>query len=75
MGFSLQGMAKRHAGSQVPDRDAQFRHINTTVEQFLAEDLPAVSVDAKKKEPIGDFARPVLQPEIFRMSDMSLLDA
>ena len=58
MGFSLQGMAKRRAGSQVPDRDAQFRHINTTVEQFLAEDLPVVSVDAKKKEPIGDFARP-----------------
>ncbi|GAA3449700.1 hypothetical protein GCM10018962_15330 [Dactylosporangium matsuzakiense] len=58
MGFSLQGMAKRRAGSQVPDRDAQFRHINTTVEQFLVQGLPVVSVDAKKKEPIGDFARP-----------------
>lgn len=58
MGFSLQGMAKIRAGSQVPDRDEQFRHINTTVEQFLARQLPVVSVDAKKKEPIGDFARP-----------------
>jgi hypothetical protein len=57
MGFSLQGMAKRRAGSQVPDRDAQFRHINATVEHFLAQGLPVVSVDAKKKEPIGDFAR------------------
>ncbi|GAA2820702.1 hypothetical protein HD593_005990 [Nonomuraea rubra] len=56
-GFSLQGMAKRRAGSQVPDRDAQFQHINTTVEQFLADGSPVVSVDAKKKEPIGDFAR------------------
>lgn len=58
MGFSLQGMAKTRAGSQVPDRDAQFRHINTAVERFLAGGLPVVSVDTKAKEPIGDFARP-----------------
>ena len=58
MGFSLQGMAKTQAGAQVPDRDAQFRHINTAVTRLLAEGLPVVSVDAKKKEPIGDFARP-----------------
>jgi hypothetical protein len=58
MGFSLQGMAKTRAGSQVPDRDAQFRHINATAERFLAQGLPVVSVDAKQKEPIGDFARP-----------------
>lgn len=57
MGFSLQGMVKTRAGSQVPDRDAQFRHINTRVEEFLTQGLPVVSVDAKKKEPIGDFAR------------------
>ncbi len=57
MGFSLRGMAKTRAGSQVPDRDAQFRHINAAVESFLAAGLPVVSVDAKKKEPIGDFAR------------------
>jgi hypothetical protein len=49
MGFSLQGMAKTRAGSQVPDRDAQFRQINATVERFLAQGLPVVSVDAKKK--------------------------
>jgi hypothetical protein len=58
MGFSLRGMAKTRAGSQVPDRDAQFRHINTAVEHCLAQGLPVVSVDAKQKEPIGDFARP-----------------
>ncbi|MFE1016742.1 ISAzo13 family transposase, partial [Streptomyces sp. NPDC058794] len=57
MGFSLQGMAKTRAGSQVPDRDAQFRHINATAERFLSQGLPVVSMDAKKKEPIGDFAR------------------
>lgn len=36
MGFSLQGMAKTRSGSQAPDRDAQFRHLNSTVERFLA---------------------------------------
>jgi hypothetical protein len=58
MGFSLQGMAKTRACRQSPDRDAQFRHINTAAEQFLTQGLPVVSVDAKQKEPIGDFARP-----------------
>lgn len=58
LGFSLQGMAKPRAGSQVPDRDAQFRHINAAAERFLAAGLPVVSVDTKQKEPIGDFARP-----------------
>ncbi|MFD3416225.1 hypothetical protein [Streptomyces cyaneofuscatus] len=57
MGFSLQGMAKTRAGSQVPDRDAQFRHINTAAERFLSQGLPVVSVDAKQKEPIGDEAQ------------------
>jgi hypothetical protein len=28
------------------------------VTQFPAQGLPVVSADAKKKEPIGDFARP-----------------
>nr|WP_269786808.1 hypothetical protein [Streptomyces guryensis] len=36
MGFRLQGMVKTRAGSQVPDRDAQFRHINSAAERFLA---------------------------------------
>ncbi|MDP9612928.1 hypothetical protein JOF35_005205 [Streptomyces demainii] len=58
MGFSLQGMAKTRAGSQSPDRDAQFRHINAAAELFLARGLPVVSVGAKQKEPIGEFARP-----------------
>ncbi|MEU1276321.1 ISAzo13 family transposase [Streptomyces sp. NPDC005799] len=58
MGFSLQGMAKTRSGSQVPGRDAQFRHINSAAERFLAAGLPVMSVDTKQKEPIGDFARP-----------------
>lgn len=58
MGFSLQGTAKVKAGVQHPDRDAQFRHINTTAERFQAEGQPVISVDAKKKEAVGELDRP-----------------
>lgn len=58
MGFSLQGTAKVKAGAQHPDRDAQFRHINTAVERFQAEGQPVISVDAKKKEAVGNLDRP-----------------
>ena len=57
-GFSLQGNARVLAGTQHVDRDAQFRHINTTTAAFLASGDPVISVDTKKKETIGVFARP-----------------
>lgn len=38
-----------------PDRDAQFRFINEKSKEFLAQGLPVVSVDCKKKENIGNF--------------------
>jgi transposase len=56
-GFSLRANARVLAGSSHPDRDAQFRHINDTVNEFLAADDPVISVDSKKKEQIGPFAR------------------
>ena len=43
-------------GRQHPDRDAQFRHINTLAEEFLASGDPVTSVDTKKKELVGRFA-------------------
>lgn len=55
MGYSLQGTAKQKEGAQHADRDAQFRYINDTVVAFLADDQPVISVDAKKKELIGDY--------------------
>jgi len=55
-GFSLQGNAKTVEGTQHPDRDAQFRYINTLVKGFRDAGSPVVSVDAKKKEQIGPFA-------------------
>ena len=54
-GFSLQGNAKTIEGAQHPDRDAQFRYINERVRGHLAAKDPVVSVDAKKKELVGEF--------------------
>jgi hypothetical protein len=38
-----------------PDRDAQFEYINAKVETFQAADQPVISIDAKKKELVGEF--------------------
>lgn len=54
-GFSLQGNAKTLEGKQHPDRDAQFRYLNEQVKQYQAGGDPVVSVDAKKKELVGQF--------------------
>ena len=57
-GFSLQSNAKVKEGTaQHPDRDAQFRHIAARAREFMDAGQPVVSVDAKKKEPVGDFAQ------------------
>jgi hypothetical protein len=53
--YSLQAHRKTTEGSSHPDRDAQFEHINTQVRAFQKRGQPVVSVDAKKKELIGDF--------------------
>jgi hypothetical protein len=52
-GFSLQGTAKTLEGEQHPDRDAQFAYINEQVKTHQAAGEPVVSVDAKKKEQLG----------------------
>jgi transposase len=56
MGYSLQGTSKQKEGAQHVDRDAQFHHINDTAGAFLADGQPVVSVDAKKKELIGEYS-------------------
>jgi hypothetical protein len=55
-GFSLQGTHRTIEGARHPDRDAQFRYISDTVGAYLAAGDPVVSVDAKKKEVLGDYA-------------------
>ena len=54
-GFRLQANQKTREGSQHPDRDAQFEHINETVKAALAERQPVISIDCKKKELVGDY--------------------
>ena len=54
-GFSLQGTSRTLEGARHPDRDGQFRYINELVAAFQRAGLPVVSVDAKKKELVGDF--------------------
>jgi hypothetical protein len=54
-GYSLQANKKTREGAQHPDRDAQFAHINETVSAAIEAREPVISVDAKKRELIGDF--------------------
>jgi hypothetical protein len=75
MGYSLQANRKTREGTNHPDRDAQFGYINDRVKEALATDEPAISVDTKKKELVGDFKnggreyRPKGQPETVRVHD------
>ncbi|MFN8468670.1 MAG: ISAzo13 family transposase [Caldilineaceae bacterium] len=54
-GYSLQSNRKRQEGESHPDRNAQFEHINATVQAFQQRCQPAISVDTKKKELVGNF--------------------
>jgi len=75
MGFSLQANAKTREGGTHPDRNAQFEHINALVKEFRGDGQPAISVDTKKKENVGDFKnagctlRPKGEPEPVRVHD------
>ena len=75
LGYSLQGNRKAREGTNHPDRDAQFRHINETVKAAIAATEPVISVDTKKKELVGDFKnqgrewRPKGTPELVRTHD------
>lgn len=74
-GYSLQANSKTREGFSHPDRNAQFLFINSRVKRFLRRDQPAISVDTKKKELIGDFKnagrewRPQGNPEKVRTHD------
>jgi transposase len=78
MGYSLQANRKTLEGSDHPDRDAQFQHINSTVQDFQQHEQPVISVDTKKKELVGDFKnsgaewQPKGQPEQVRVHDFMI---
>ncbi len=55
LGFRLQANAKTIEGKQHPDRDAQFRYINQQVGKHQRAGQPTTSIDAKKKELLGEY--------------------
>jgi len=57
-GYSLQANRKTREGKQHPDRNAQFEHINRRVMACQRRGQPAVSVDTKKKEVLGNRKNP-----------------
>jgi len=76
--YSCQANRKTREGSSPPDRNAQFAYINTTVKAAITAGEPAISVDTKKKELIGDFKnpgrelRPKGDPEPVRVHDFQI---
>jgi hypothetical protein len=58
MGYSLQANRKTREGEAHADRNAQFEHIDAAVRRCMATGQPAISVDTKKKELVGDFKNP-----------------
>jgi hypothetical protein len=80
LGYSLQGNRKTIEGKGHPDRDAQFQYINRRVKAFQRQGQPVVSVDAKKKELVGQFRnggrewQPEGQPEEVEVYDFAKKD-
>ena len=74
-GYSLQANRKTREGTQHPDRNAQFEFVNAQMKRFLKRGQPAISVDTKKKELVGDFKNsgrewlPQGRPEEVRVHD------
>ena len=56
--YSLQANVKNIDNGLPVERDAQFRYINRKAVEFMKDGKPVVSVDAKKKELIGNFRNP-----------------
>ena len=75
LGYSLQANRKVKEGTSHPDRNAQFEYINKKVSVWMARREPAISVDTKKKELVGDFKNagrewhPKGEPERVRVHD------
>ena len=78
LGYRLQANRKTKEGTNHPDRNAQFAKINHKVKRFGALQQPAISVDTKKKELVGEFKnngrelRPTGDPEKVRVHDFPI---
>ncbi len=74
-GYSLQAPTKSVEGTQHPDRNAQFEHINAKAQACIERGVPVISVDTKKKELVGNFKnggrewQPTGEPELVDVHD------
>jgi hypothetical protein len=57
LGLSRRKMEKTLTMGQSVDREAQFERMHQVKQHFLARDWPVLSIDTKKKELLGRFAR------------------
>jgi transposase len=55
LGYSLQSNKKTEEGNDHPDRDEQFKRINNLIKYNICLNNPVISVDAKKKELVGNY--------------------
>jgi hypothetical protein len=75
LGYTLQVLKKTREGSSHQDRNAQFEHLNQKCRDFQDRGQPVISVDAKKKELVGDYKnagrewQPKGEPEEVRSHD------
>ena len=53
--YTLQGNKKTLGTCSSMERDVQFQYINSTVNEFAKRNSPIISVDAKKREQVGNF--------------------
>jgi Rhodopirellula transposase DDE domain len=58
LGYALKANRKRFTGPPHPERDRQFAYLARQWRVFNLLGLPVISVDAKKKELIGNFKNP-----------------
>ena len=56
--YSLHTNRKSLAGTHHPDRDRQFRYLVRQRRRYLRNGWPVISVDAKKRELVGNFKNP-----------------
>jgi hypothetical protein len=75
MEYRLASNRKSIEGGTNPDRNTQFEFINAQAATFLKQGCPVISVDAKKKELIGNYRqngrvwRPKGEPELVKVYD------
>jgi hypothetical protein len=75
LGYTQQSNSRAQEGRQHPEREGQFRRIAARTREYLDAGDPVISVDAKKKEKIGNYGQagrewaPAGQPAIVRSHD------